>query len=415
MEFASCEKESKRRKSKVEDDPPTTGMELLPCEIVHDILSRLPITSLIQFKCVCRAWRALAQDPQLVSQYLSYTTNNDPCVILHCDLPIRNQLHFVDFAAHNEDKDKVKRINPPFWPMLPEFDVVGSSNGLLCLSDSLYHDALYIYNPFTTKYLELPKSLQYPDQEVVLGFGFLPKTKEYKVIRIVYYRNGHSTYPRSRRIVYPQSEVQILSLGSPVWRSLGKASYQLVRRSSSEALVEGRLHWISRPCRYKPSRRLVSFDLADEQFREVPKPDCGGLNRCNYHLVVLRGCLSAAVYCNYGRLEIWVMKEYNVKESWVKEYNIGAYMPKGLKQNLDRPFKIWKNASNGRVVRALCLLKNGEVLLEYKSRALVSYDPKQGKFKDVLLQGTPNWFQAVVHVGSLNWIDTPIDTQKCRN
>uniref|UniRef100_A0A3N7G0B5 F-box domain-containing protein n=1 Tax=Populus trichocarpa TaxID=3694 RepID=A0A3N7G0B5_POPTR len=368
-----CEKHRKRRKTKVEYDPQTTGMELLPREIAHDILSRLPITSLVQFKCVCRAWRALVQDPQLVDLYLSCSTQDTdhPCLILHCDFPIRNNLYFVDFAAHEEEKEKVKRIPAPFSSMMPEFEV-------------------------------------YPDQEVVSGFGFNPKTKEYKVIRIVYYRNGHGGYPRSRRIIYPLSEVQILTLGCPEWRSLGKVSYRLVRRASG-ALVNGRLHWISRPCRNKPARRLVSFDLTDEQFREVSKPDCGGLNRCNYHLVVLRGCLSAAVYCNYGRLEIWVMKEYNVKESWVKEYNIGAYMPKGLKQNQDRQLKIWKNSSNGRVVGALCVLKNGEILLEYKNRVLVSYDPKNGKFKDIELQGAPNWFQTVVHVGSLNWIDTPSD------
>ncbi|KAJ4826489.1 hypothetical protein Tsubulata_041178 [Turnera subulata] len=402
-------KHGKKRKINLEDEQSPTGMELLPQDIIHDILSRLPITSLVQFKSVCKSWRALAQDPHLVNLYLSSTSKKDPCLILHSDFPIRNHLYFVDFAAHEEEKKKVKRIHAPFSCKMPEFDVVGSCNGLLCLSDSLYHDALYVYNPFTCNYIELPKSVNYPEQEVVLGFGFHPKTKEYKIVRIVYYRNSHgSGYPRARRIMYPQSEVQILTLGSPEWRRLGKVSYQLVRRSS-EALVNGRLHFVSRPCRYKPARRLISFDLADEQFREVPKPDCGGLNRCNYHLVVLRGCLSAAVYCNYGRLEIWVMKEYNVKESWVKEYNIGAYMPKGLKQSPDRPFKMWKNSSNGKVVRALCLLRNGEVLLEYKSRVLVCYDPKQGKFQEVLLQGMPNWFQTVVHAGSLNWIDSAID------
>ncbi|EEF30093.1 conserved hypothetical protein [Ricinus communis] len=260
-------------------------------------------------------------------------------------------------------------------------------------------------------HIELPKSLKYPDQEVVFGFGFHPKTQEYKVVKIVYYRNGHSGgYPRAtRRQFYPQSEVQILTVGSCEWRSLGKMSYQLVRRQS-EALVNGRLHWVSRPRRYNPARRLVSLDLVDEQFREVPKPDCGGLSRCNYHLVVLKGCLSAAVYCNYGRLEIWTMKEYNVKESWVKQYIVGTHMPKGLKQNLERPTKIWKNASNGRVVRILGLLKNGELLLEYKSRVLVTYDPNLGKFKDLTLQGLPKWFQSMVHVGSLNWIDSPTDS-----
>ncbi|KAG5232053.1 F-box family protein [Salix suchowensis] len=403
-----CERHSKRRKTKVEDDPQTTGMELLPREIAHDILSRLPITSLVQFKCVCRAWRALLQDPQLVNLYLTFSTlvTDQPCLILHCDFPIRNNLYFVDFAAHEEEKEKVKTIRAPFSSVMPEFEVVGSCNGLLCLSDSLYNDSLFIYNPFTGRYKELPKSFQYPDQEVVLGFGFNAKTKEYKVIRIVYYRNRHGGYPRSRRAIYSLSEVQVLTLGCPEWRSLGKVSYRL--RRASGALVNGRLHWISRPCRNKPARRLVSFDLTDEQFREVPKPDCGGLNRCT-DLVALRGCLSAAVYCNYRRLEIWVMKEYNVKGSWVKEYNIGPYLPKGLKQKPVRPPKIWKNDSSGRVVGALCVLKNGEILLEYKNRALFSYDPENGKFKDVELKGAPNWFQTVVHVGSLNWIDTPSD------
>ncbi|KAJ6390255.1 hypothetical protein OIU77_024470 [Salix suchowensis] len=234
------EKHSKRRKTTHEDGPQTTGMELLPREIARDILSRLPITSLVKFKCVCRAWRAMALDPQVVNLYSSCSTQDaDPCVILHSDFPIRNNLYFVDFAADDEEKDKVKRLQAPFSSRMPEFEVVGSCNGLLCLADSLYNDSLYIYNPFTGGYKELPKSLQYPDQEVVFGFGFNPETNEYKVIRIVYYRNGHGSYPRSRRVIYPLSQVQILTLGCPVWRSLGKVSHRLVRRAS-ETLVNGK-------------------------------------------------------------------------------------------------------------------------------------------------------------------------------
>ncbi|KDP30857.1 hypothetical protein JCGZ_13800 [Jatropha curcas] len=387
------------------------NFEDLPNEIVYDILSRLPISSLVQFKCVCKSWRTLTQDPNLVSHYLSSTIKKDPCLVLHCDFPIRNQLYFIDFAA-DQEKDKVKRLNAPFWPVMPEFDVVGSCNSLLCLVDSLYHDSVYIYNPFSRNSLELPKSLNYLDQEVVFGFGYDPRSYKYKIVKIIYYRNGHGGgggYPRARRLVYTQSEVQILTLGDREWRSLGKIAYQLVRRPA-EALVGGRLHWVSRPRRYNPVRRIISFDLADEKFEEVQKPECGGLSKRNYHLVVLKGCLSAGVYCNYGRIEIWVMKEYNVKESWVKEYSIGSYMPKGLKQNLERPFlKIWKNSLKGRVVRVLGVLKNGEVLLEYKSRILVSYDPNLGKFKDLSLQGIPKLFQTIVHVGSFNWIDNPID------
>ncbi|KDO58465.1 hypothetical protein CISIN_1g015251mg [Citrus sinensis] len=350
-------KQKVNKRSKLEDDhQQATGMETLPREIVLHILLRLPITSLVQFKFVCRAWRALAQDPLLANLHNTTSTSKaekNPCLILHCDFPIRNQLCFIDFSD-NQDK--------------------------------------------------------YPDQEVVFGFGFHPVSKEYKVIKIVYYRKScsNSSFQRTRRVIYPRSDVQVYTVGSPAWRSKGKLAYQFVRRPS-EALVKGRLHWVTRPRRYSPVRGIVSFDIADEQFREVPKPDCGGLNRCNYHLTVLSGCLSVAVYGNYGKLEIWVMKDYNVKESWAKELNIGAYIPKGLKQSLDRPLKIWKNSLNGRVVRVVCILEKGEILLEYKSRVLVSYDPKRRTFNEFVFKGTPNWFQTIVHQGSFNWIDTPHD------
>ncbi|KAK9134691.1 hypothetical protein Syun_014021 [Stephania yunnanensis] len=41
-------------------------MESLPHEILIDIVTRLPITSLMQFKCVSKAWYSLAQDHYLL-------------------------------------------------------------------------------------------------------------------------------------------------------------------------------------------------------------------------------------------------------------------------------------------------------------------------------------------------------------
>lgn len=405
----------RRRRSQLaaasRDHRQITGMDLIPMEIVVGILSRLPITCLVQFRFVCKSWRALTQDPFLANSHLLCSAQTNPCLILHCDSPIRNQLYFVDLST---DENKVKKLHIPFQSTMPEFDVVGSCNGLLCLSDSLYHDTLYVHNPFTMDFMELPKSKQYPpNQEIVIGFGFHPKTKEYKLVKIVYYKKSSTSC--SSRGRYPQSDVEVFTLGgSTCWKSLGKIAYQLVLgRPSEAALIDGRLHWVSKPRRHDPARRIISFDLADEEFHEVQKPECGVLNRCNYQLVVLKGCLAAAVFRNYGKSlsEIWVMKEYDVKESWVKAFRIGSYMPKGLKQQNHlhtrrNNAKIWRNSSSSSssVVRILCILDNGEILLEYKNRMLVSYDPKTEKFKDFSFQGIPNWFHATVHVGSLSWI-----------
>ncbi|XP_052179115.1 F-box protein At3g07870 [Diospyros lotus] len=405
----AAEKPTKKRKS----DPEPTAMEILPQEIAMDILSRLPITSLLQFRFVNRGWNRLSRDPDLVELQFSQTARENPFLIFHCDNPLRNQLYFLALSGGQESAI-AKKIQTPFWEAMPEFDVIASCNGLLCLSDSLYGDPLFVYNPFTRQHRELPKSRQFDDQEVVFGFGFHPVSNEYKVVKIIHYWNQYDAFPRRRRFRIPglrRSEVQVFSLnGSRNWKSLGKVPYPLERRSS-EALVNGRLHWLTQPLRRPGLRRscgIVSFDIADEQFREVARPDCGGLNRTNYHLVVLGGCLAAVVCFHHYRFEIWVMKEYDVKESWVKEFNIKDGSPRFMKSQTRHPYGIWKHASGQRIARVVCMLENGNILIEYRGGVLVSHDPISGTSEKLAVQGLPDFFRSVVHVGCLKWIDSPL-------
>ncbi|XP_041003950.1 F-box protein At3g07870-like [Juglans microcarpa x Juglans regia] len=232
------------------------------------------------------------------------------------------------------------------------------------------------------------------------------------MIKLVYYRRDGTFYQyRPDASAYiTDSDVQIFTLGSSTWRSLGKARGRYFSNQSlSQALVNGRLHWVTLPDLRR--MEIISFDLTDEQFREVPSTPLKG----TYELVVLGGCLSAAVYLNSGTLEIWVMREYDVEESWIKKLNIRAHMPKGLEEDLTsqifnnsrirRHGGIWGHMSAWSWPRVLCLLKTGEILMEYESRVLVSYDPKSGEFKDLMFQGIPKWYRTIVHAGCLNWID----------
>ncbi|XP_071715510.1 F-box protein At3g07870-like [Rutidosis leptorrhynchoides] len=386
------------------ENPLCNGFDILPRDVLLDILTRLPISSLIQFRFVCKSCDMLSRDPELPRMHHQVADRADPILVFHCDYPIRNQLYFVGYGGDHSGNKIVRKISTPFCGSMPEFNVMGSCNGLLCLSDSLYGEPVYLFNPFTRNHLELPKPRQFQDQEVVFGFGFNPVTNEYKVVRIVYYRTPRRLIRNYRG--YPTSEVQVLTIGQPnsdnVWRCLGKVPYQLDRQAKEAVVVNGRLHWVSRlGGRRLPGRTIVSFDLEDEKFKLVTKP----VNRSNYHLAVIDGCLAVAVSCGYGKLEIWVMKEYDVKDSWTKQFDIhGAYLAKVPSHD----YRIWREAMNEKMVRVLCVLKNGEILMEYRGGRLVKYDPKWKEFKDVVLHGMPKLFQTFVHAGTLNWTHTLI-------
>lgn len=179
----------------------------------------------------------------------------------------------------------------------------------------------------------------------------------------------------------------------------------------SQPLVNRKLHWTTSKGRHG-NIRIVSFDLSDEQFSDIPAPEIEDLWRYSYHLVELGGCLSAAVLSQSGALEIWVMKEYGMKESWIKDYSIGSYLPKRLQnhehQETNDPSwrisRILMRKRHGLYVRVLGMLRNGEILLEYHNRALVRYDPNRDKAVDLTFEGLPKWFESIVLASSIGRI-----------
>ena len=125
---------------------------------------------------------------------------------------------------------------------------------------------------------------------------------------------------------------------------------------------------------------ILAFDLAVEEYRLVPQPDFYDKNSST-DVGVLGGCLTILCNHNRHRLDVWVMKEYGVQESWTKLYSV-------------QPFEY---------MFPVAYLKCGEeVLLEKNSKRLVWYDLKNNKrVKNVKIRGVPDWFEPFICWGSL--------------
>ncbi|CAN6328933.1 unnamed protein product [Urochloa humidicola] len=77
---------------------------VLPTEILHDILLRLPIKALYRLRLVCRAWRALTSDPGFARAHSSQCRRRQLVVAGVCKL--RGEIKFVDLFSG----EVVKRV-----------------------------------------------------------------------------------------------------------------------------------------------------------------------------------------------------------------------------------------------------------------------------------------------------------------
>ncbi|XP_058208714.1 F-box protein At3g07870-like [Rhododendron vialii] len=365
----------------------------LPKDIIIDILSRLPVRSLVQFYCVCKSWYALRLNPNFISKHFRHSTLS---TANHGDrsffLLTRHQSKAITLLSGTKSVDIPINMDIPFLNISKPLRISGSCHGLVCLSVMPIASILIIWNPATRVFKDLPVSnVQRPNAgpiKVVLGFGFDSGSKDYKVLRIVNY-------------CYPLNQVEIYSLGTDTWREIEANVRFIIFEASSRVFVRGRFHWTALGFRELNGRELiVTFDLGEEVFSQFMLPNFSRENddndgdddddddeedegRLGWHLVAWKDSIGLIVYPNHSKdkkFDMWVMNEYGVAGSWTKYMSFGPYP---------------------RVNKPLGCRMNGEVLLHKENGELVLYDPATQEFKNVPVNDVPYCSEVFNHVESL--------------
>ncbi|GJY81703.1 F-box associated domain containing protein [Tanacetum coccineum] len=217
-----------------------SNIEDLPLNAMVDILSRLPVKTIIHCKCVCKKWHFLVSESYLVKLHLSRSPVG---LIIH---------HFTMQEMHNNGLGTLKlveiedEVDHPrlYHDPIMNFDLnrglfsrsvkmfeklpVGSINGLVCLTENGNEsDITYICNPVTREYMMLPKHIFFSErnESVIFGFGVGLVTGEYKVIRtlLMHFRENPNLEIYRPDLI----QAKVYTLGTGKWRQLGQVPYWL--------------------------------------------------------------------------------------------------------------------------------------------------------------------------------------------
>ncbi|CAK9157342.1 unnamed protein product [Ilex paraguariensis] len=300
------------------------GIQLPDDIIFYDILTRLPVQSLLRFWCVCKSWCyfLMHKNPSFIDLHLSRSQSRfgaTKLLLSAHDGKLHCYYMFLVDLEEGRVSQAVRVANERHRMTRRIFS--GNINGLVCWDQpgSRNNNCTYICNPSTRELMKLPMTPQIMNGSDMISpylssyLGFDPSSKEFKVLKI--------QVPRIKYGLY----FWIFTLGGNSWRQihptlpygLSDCEFQSLVLLGQCQCLNGALHWL---LAYR--KVIVVFNLRDEKFGVIPLPNtiiCPRTKRIDLlqvddRLLVL--CLYTSVL-KYNT-EVWTLEDYK-NEVWIKD------------------------------------------------------------------------------------------------
>lgn len=339
----------------------TQQMPYLPNEVIFEILLRLPIKSIIKFKSVSKSWLSLLSSPRFVNTHLIFSRNNHKNIPQKLLLltPNQNLSNKKSTLFHSLSETAVcVDLDYPLKSPSCVTRVIGSCDGLICLS---VENSVILWNPSTRKWKKIPKEPIFMNQDYhcTYGFGYDKINDDYKLVL------AYSS--KIKNIGY--NEFKVYSLKTDSWKRITGAVDGYVY-SNPGVLINGVVHWDSRShCDFNgDNSKIVYFNLVSEKQGKLDLPSHDENEDVHWDLMCSSESLFGFCHCeSRGAVDIWIMKEYGVKESWSKVASVPYYVIPGI-------FEL-----------PLFMNEDGEVLL-IDGEHLVLFHTRNNIYKDLQIQ-----------------------------
>ncbi|KAM3357875.1 F-box/kelch-repeat protein [Capsicum galapagoense] len=335
----------------------------LPQDLIIEILVRLPLKTLLKFRCVSKSWLSLLSNTEFHKTHVNFSMNNpkmtDYTLAAVATVSGLGKICRVyTISSENSSVTVSKHGCPPKSLSLSAW-LLGSCNGLVCLTTDSFE--LMLLNPCTGKFNVFPDSIIHYEvgdggYYFRYGFGYDASTDDYKVVKIF-------SFPQSGEGRHVNM-VNVYSLKANSWSNIQGFNSGHINGNVG-VFANGILHWEGcLNCHISGAySEIVTLNLATERYGKIglPSYEDGGI--IHWTLGVSRGRLVAC--CNYelNRADMWVMKEYGVERSWIKLVAISSPVDHRVK------------------ISPLFVAENGDEVLVMLGTEITLYNSRNASFK----------------------------------
>ncbi|XP_058761558.1 F-box/kelch-repeat protein At3g06240-like [Vicia villosa] len=307
---------------------PSSPPVFIPHDLIIEVLSLLPVKSVIRLMCMSKTFHSLVSDPTFVKLHLHRSARTQDVSLISNSEGHDATLNVVSLS-HNPSI-RFTLPNDPFFQNNYKdcFYIVGSCNGLLCLGHKVNGNrkkmSLRFWNP-ATRTLSYKLRITGDGRLYNLTFGYDSSSNTYKLVHFINLT----------------TEVRVLNLGDNVWRNIQNSpsshylAMQFVHLSDSVIWLAVGDFPSPRPYNYEnitiEQFAAISLDLSTETHTRLSLPQ--GFIEVPFvepHLSVLKDSLCFSHDFRQTHFVIWQMKEFGVAESWtqlfkLKYYNLQIY------------------------------------------------------------------------------------------
>ncbi|GKD62738.1 putative pentatricopeptide repeat-containing protein [Tanacetum coccineum] len=344
----------------------------IPFDIQSEIIKRLPVKSLIQFRSVSKQWKSFIDNPKFIKNYHINHLNPRYHLLVSYELDnVQTYTSIIDDNTFPEQKFPLTALES--LSLLRDTLTLSSVDGLLCFY-GFYGDVdlktkmAVIWNPAVRKSVGIVVIPKAGYDRTIVGFGVCPDTSDPKLVKI------------SVDATPSMWEVDVFTLSTRVWKTVYTgAPFKSCDLSWFQVFVNGVIYFHAYDSRYLDdgvrSNFVISFVLKSEKFGEVCLPErLVHTPFLDLHV--------AKVNESLGLLEYYPEGGMTVCGVWSR------------KDGANNPFtKIYTVKGKGLCDKVLGFRNNGDVVTEvvddeyYEESGIKVYEPSSGHIIGVRING----------------------------